>query len=250
MTLQELLDDAKVQDDMEIAFGDNKFKVGDFRAQRKANDAKIQKEMQAIAAKQKELSELGAQAAELIEKYKTPPAAPNPNDIDFDTDPLFSPFVSKKMKPLEAKLTEFDTAIKQMQASIADSAKFLLHDYYDRRWNSIPEAKRPKDKGWKDYLKTAADKKIFNEFNLPDPVEAFNREIIPVEAAARDKENETLRQQVKDLEKQLSMPRMPRPGSSGAPKGKTHDEKPFGSADELVDAAFSDPTIQAITGQA
>lgn len=250
MTLEELIADAKVNDEMELVFGDSKFKLGDLRAHQKTSEQRLQGELAKITAKQNELNQLATQAAELIEKYKNPPApaAPAAGDIDFDTDPLFSPFVQKKMKPLEAKLTEFDTAIKAVQQSIADSAKFLLHDYYDRRWNSIPETKRPKDKGWKDYLRVAGEKRILNEFGLPDPVEAFNREVVPQEIQAREQENAQLKQKVTELEKQLSMPRMPRPGASGAPKEKAKEEKPFGSADELVDTAFADPTIQSIIG--
>ncbi len=254
MTLEELLQDAKIADDMEFALGENKFKMSDLRAADKSRRAKADKEMKALAEKQTELDGLAQQAADLVQKLsKEPEVKPVVNkdgEIDWDADPLYSP-VSKKLKPLETKMEEIANNIKTLQSSLAQSAQFVLQDFYDRRWNSVPEDKR-KGKSWKEYLKTASEKKILNEYGIADPVEALNRELEPIERDGLQKQLAEANKQIEELKKSSNTPRMPRPGATGsghtgADKGT---DKVFDSADALVDAAFADPTIANLVANA
>jgi uncharacterized coiled-coil protein SlyX len=252
MTLEELLDDAKITDDMEIAFGDNKFKMADVRAADKKRRAKAENELKAVAAKQKELDELAQQAAALVDKLSKEPekVVKTDGEIDWDADPIYGP-VSKKMKPLESKMEEIANNIKTLQSSLAQSAQFVLQDFYDRRWNSVPEEKR-KGKTWKEYLKTAAEKKILNEYGIADPVEALNRELEPLERNSLETKLAEANKKIEELSKSVNTPRMPRPGATGtgntgANKG---NDKVFDSADALVDAAFADPTIADLVANA
>jgi hypothetical protein len=253
MTLEELLDDAKIADDMEIAFGENKFKMADVRAADKKRRAKVDSEMKALDAKQKELNTLAQQAADLVQKLSEPEhkVATKDGEIDWDTDPLYSPLVTKKLKPLESKMEEIANNIKTLQSSLAQSAQFVLQDFYDRRWNSVPEEKR-KGKTWKEYLKTAAEKKILNEYGIADPVEALNRELEPLERNSLETKLAEANKKIEELSKSVNTPRMPRPGAAGS--GNTGvskgTDKVFDNADDLVNAAFADPTIQELVGSA
>jgi hypothetical protein len=248
MTLEELLSDAKIADDMEFALGENKFKMADLRAADKSRRAKEK----ALAAKQEELNGLAQQAADLVEKLsKEPEPKPVVNkdgDIDWDADPIYSP-VSKKLKPLESKMEEIANNIKTLQSSLAQSAQFVLQDFYDRRWNSVPEEKR-KGKTWKEYLKTAAEKKILNEYGIADPVEALNRELEPLERNSLETKLAEANKRIEELSKSVNTPRMPRPGATGTPGAAKGNDKVFDSADALVDAAFADPTIADLVANA
>lgn len=256
-TLEDLLNDASIADDLELDFaGKGKFKVGEFRSAQKSIAAKrgdIEKELKAAEAKRKEMQQLADDAVALIAKLKVEPEPPQPkgkDDIDFDTDPIYGPLVTKKLKPLEAKLAEALDAFDKLSKDFAESAKFVLQRDYARDWNDrVPADKRPKDKTWKDYLKLATEKKILNEFGMPDPVEALNRELEPIVSSAKDKEIADLKATVEELKKQATAPRMPRPGAGAKPgTGEGKSDKTFGSVDELVDAAFADPLIQEIAG--
>src|ERR1700674_1516541 len=260
-TLEELLSDASIADDMEIMFGADKgkFKVADLRSHRtklSAEEKSLKEQMTAVKAKQQELAELSDQPAKLMKKLKSEesmrPPVKTEGEIDFDTDPLYGPLVNKKLKPLEAQFLELKNSLATLNTSIGESAKFLLHDYYQRRWDSIPADKRPKDKGWKDYIKVAAEKKIFNEFNLPDPVEAWNREVEPLAKTALETQVASLTAEIENLKKNQHAPRMPRPGAAGAPPaaGASKDAKTFDSVDAMIDAAFQDPMIADIAGRA
>lgn len=254
MTLEELLDDAKIADDMEIAFGENKFKMADVRAADKKRRAKAESEMKALKDKQTELDTLAQQAADLVQQLSKdgskPPVVNEDGDIDWDADPIYSP-VSKKLKPLESKMEEIANNIKTLQSSLAQSAQFVLQDFYDRRWNSIPEEKR-KGKSWKEYLKTASEKKILNEYGIADPVEALNRELEPIERNSLETKLAEANKKIEELSKSVNTPRMPRPGATGAPGAKpgAGSDKVFDSADALVDAAFADPTIANLVANA
>lgn len=262
MTLEEMLADAQIADDLEISFGDKgKFKLGDLRAadrSRKAKaadeDKRYKDQLAVVAAKQKELNDLATQAADLITRLKTEPekTPTKTEEIDFDSDPLFGPLVSKRLKPLEAKfektVTDLNKAIEALSNNFNSSATFVMRDYYDRRWNAIPEDRRPKDKTWKDYLKIASERHIVDEFGVPDPIKAFDDEWRPQAEAALRKQVDDLTKKNQELEKAATAPRMPRPGAAGAPKATRDKEKVYGSADELVDDAMNDPLIQGLMG--
>lgn len=260
MTLQDLLADAQIADDLEVSFGDKgKFKVGDLRSADKsrqtAHAAAVKAEKDAIAlaeAKRAELTTLATEAATLIEKLKTtPPAAKADDAIDFDTDPLYAPLMKALIKPLQTKMAEYDTSIGNVNKAIAAVVQFGLNDHYERQWDRIPDARRPKDKTWKDYVKVAAEKKILNEYGLPDPIKAFNDEVQPLEMNTLAEENKKLAAQVEELKKSASAPRMPRPGTSNTPPSGQKDKgKVFDSVEDLVNEAFTDSTILEIAGRA
>lgn len=253
MTLEELLSDAKIADDVEFSLGDNKFKMSDLRAADKSRREKADRELKAVAAKQKELDELAQQAASLVEKLSKEPesrVASKGDEIDWDTDPLYAPLVSKKVKPLETKLTEILSKVDNLQNALAQSAKFVMEDFYNRRWESLPEEKR-RGKNWKEYLKTAAEKKILNEYGIADPVEALNRELEPLERNSLETKLAEANKKIEELSKSVNTPRMPRPGATGTGPGvKPGNDKVFDSADSLVDAAFADPTIANLVANA
>jgi hypothetical protein len=259
-TLEEMLSDAKIADDLDVIFGNNTgtFKMKDLRAAHATTAAEkkaLAKQLKDVEAKQNELTQLATEASQLVEKLKKEPTEPvhasSDGDIDFEADPVYGPLMKKILKPLQSKQTEFENSVKLLQQTIAESGKFILADYYERRWNSIPEAKRPKDKTWRDYIKVAGDKKIFNEFNLPDPVEAFNREIEPVEKQGLQAKVDELNKTIEELKKNANSPRMPRPGAGGIPGANDHkNDKVYTDINSMVDDAFNDPTIQAITAGA
>ena len=251
-TLEELLADAKIADDMEVVLGDYKFKVGEVRRFRTEAEKKFAEKVAETVAERERLTQLATEATQLIEKMNAEPPVPKTKgngaegEIDFDTDALYSP-VAKKLKPILEGLETLKKQNETLTTSLLESSKVFLHDFYARNWNALPAEKRG-NKTWKDYLKKAVELKINNEYNLPDPVGALMREIEPIERDAMAKENETLKAQVAELQKQSAMPRMPRPGATGAPSAPKGKEKAFESADELVDAAFADPAIQEIIG--
>lgn len=260
-TLEELLNDATITDDLEINFGDKgKFKVGDLRSTRKAvkdRETKLASEEKAakdrldaamldLKKKQDHVSELADQAAKLMEGLKgDQDNKGNTGDIDWDGDPIYGP-VGKRLKGVDEKLNAFNAAVEKLSKDFQDSAKFVLMDYYERRWNSQPEESR-KGKNWKDYLKIASEKKFLNDSGLPDPVEALNRELEPLRIDEGQKKIKELEDQIKTLQASAGTPRMPRPGASGN-KVVGADGKVFDSVDSLVDAAFADPMIQEIAG--
>lgn len=263
MTLEEMLNDSQVADDLEISFGDKgKFKVGDLRAvenSRKSKfsegEKKLQQQMSSLATKQKELQDLADEAVRLKESLEAEagrqPVKTADGEIDFATDPLYAPLFVKQIKPLSEKYATVENQLKQLTSTITDIARIGLADRLERRYERIPEDKRPKDKTWKDYVKLATERKIYDEFGIPDPLEAYNREQAPVVQSELEKQNLALKQQVDELTKQANSPRMPRPGASGAPKSVVDKQgKAFDSVDALVDAAFSDPMIQDIAGRA
>lgn len=257
MTLEELLADAQLADELEVSFGDKgKFKVGDIRGMRKS----VASQEANLAGKLKEAMELAGKASELKGQYDAlveqarksattaPVASSRTDDIDFDSDPIWGPLVSKRLKPLEAKLeakaAEYDKALKDMQASNVEMSKIFLNDYYERQWNSIPAERRPKDKKVADYIKTAMERKILNPWGLPDPVEAFNREVEPMERQTLMSDLERTRKELEDTKRQLSAPRMPRPGVAGAsPKSSGNNGKTYGTAEEMINDAFADADI-------
>jgi hypothetical protein len=259
MTLEDMLNDAQIADDLEVSFGDKgTFKVGDLRAvenSRKsklsAGEKKLKEQMDLVTAKQKELTDLADEAVRLSERLKAEPVKSADGEIDFSTDPLYAPLFTKQIKPLADKYTVVENQLKQLTNTLTDIARIGLADRLERRFERIPEDKRPKDKTWKDYVKLATEKKILDEFGIPDPLEAWNREMAPVVQSELEKQNLELKKQVDELTKAASTPRMPRPGASGAPKGAVDNKgKTFDSVDALVDAAFADPMIQDIAGRA
>lgn len=251
-TLQELLDDASITDELEINFGDKgKFKVGDLRGQRKAMSAKekeIADTLTAAVNARATAEALAKEAEKLLAGAREPKVTPKEGELDFDTDPIYGPMMSKVIKPLRETNTKLEQALAALSNNYNEMAKIGLTDRYERRWGSVPEEKR-KGKNWREYLKRANDSKVFDELGLPDPVKVLMDEIAPTELAGVVTERDTLKAKVDELTKQLeSAPRMPRPGGTGAPKNISKDDKVFNSTDDLIDAAFSDPVIQGVIG--
>lgn len=253
-TLAELLDDASIADELEVSFGDKgKFKVADLRSQRKtqaANEQKLAEILLKAAQDGATAESLAKEAEKLLAKAKEPAKSAS-NDIDFDTDPLYSPLVSKLIKPLQEQVTGYKAVLEALQKSQIEMGTLGLKDIYRRRWNEIPADKRGSRK-WQDYVKIANERHIVDpDLGVPDPVAALYAELEPGERSAVEKERDTLKAKVEELTKQVeSNVRMPRPGAAGTPPGLKKDDKVFDSTDSLVDAAFSDPLIQSITGVA
>jgi len=257
-TLEEILADAEgVKDDLEVEIpGVGKFKLADFRSDRVKTKAALKKaseEQQAAAKLRDDLARLGDEGAKLMEQLDAQRAAlpkqKTEGEIDWETDAIYGPVYTKQIKPLNSKLDELGKAIAKLGTDFAQSALFVMQDYYNRMWNSVPEETRPKDKSWKDYVRVAKERNILNEFNLPDPVAALMSEIAPVQRKGLEDEVARLKAENDELKKNANAPRMPKPaGAGGAAAGGAggKQEKPFGSVDEMVDAAFADPLIQNI----
>src|SRR5262249_76784 len=158
----------------------------------------------------------------------------------FDTDPVYGPLVTKKLKPLEAQMAKMQRAFEDTARNVIEMSKVYLTDYYDREWTTrVAPDKRPKDKDWKHYLKVAAEQKILDPLGRPEPVAAFLREIRPQEEATMRDEVEKLKRENEELKKQAAAPRMPGPGRSVAvPPRAAKEEKRYGSVDEMIDEAF------------
>lgn len=252
-TLEELIADAKTfSDDVVLEIPGEKpvkFKLGDvrgFRAKLTEEEKKAQQRLTELEAERQRLAELGTQGAALLEELSKlrPNKAGGTNDEpDFENDQLYV----KKFKPLEQQLTKINESIEKTARSVLDISKAYLHDWYASRWNAIPAEKRPKDKDWRHYLRVAAEQKILDEFNRPDPVEALMRELRPKEEATQAEETKRLREENENLKKQLATPRMPRPGTLGVPGARgTEEPKRYESVDAMLNEAFSDAEIQQI----
>src|SRR5438445_12483392 len=123
-TLEELLNDATIADDLEINFGDKgKFKVVDLRtarkamkdretklaAEEKAAQEKLKLAMDDLEKKRNHVTELADQAAKLLEGVKGDKGnnSGTSGDIDWDADPIYSP-VGKRLKGVDEKLSAFN----------------------------------------------------------------------------------------------------------------------------------------------
>lgn len=258
-TLEELLNDAAgIPDDLELDFGGKgKVKLSDLRSawkkpseERSAVERERQKlaegqkaiaeRLAALDAQQKEIERIAAQAAELEAGIT---AAEKNKGANYEDDPLFGPFVKTQLSPMRESLQAMKATMESLGKTIESSARFVLSDYYDRRWQAVPETERPKDKSWRDYLPAAQKMNLLNEFGMPDPVAALMRETAPnreeaLKKAARDEGIRQGREQA-----MTEMRHIPRPGAQ-TQIGRTEKAgKNFGSVDEMVDAAFADADI-------
>jgi len=257
-TLEQLLADTAVTDDIEINFGEKgKVKVGDLRAFAKAKQEASDAAQREAAAKRKEYEEaatkakaLAADSLKLFEQTEKEKAAIEAakrgkvGDIDWDNDPVYKPVRSLLSKELEP-YAQVAKQVADLQKAMAAGYKFIVDDYNERRWNSLPKEQRG-DKQLSDFLKIAEEKNIRDSRGLFDPVEAFNRETADSRRAAELKEAE--KRGAKEAEEKLRAANLARPGSTPRvpASGAQNPKIPKFGTPEWTDAVLNDPEIQRI----
>ena len=252
-TLEELLADTQLTDDIKIALPNgSEVTVKDLRAyaaaQKSATDTAVRdaearrKQAESDIAKAKQLAE---DSLKLMDSLRTDPdkGGNKPGDIDWDNDPVYKP-VGVRLSKLEADIQAKAFAeIEKLQRAMAAGFKFVTDDYYERRWNSLPKDARPKDKTWRDYMDDAAKGNIKDAYGLVDPIEAYTRSTAADREAAKIKEAEARGE--KRAEEKLRQTMVPRPGAT--PTVKSPGDAPqFKDLNEAMAAAAQDPEILRI----
>lgn len=258
-TLEQLLADATTGDDVKITLGDYEVTVGQLRATEKVRQAAAQAKadydrgVAELTVKRQEAERLAndslalARQAGLIndsgDGTRRASATSNPGDIDWENDPVYGP-IGKRLAKLEnEQLKTMDAALKKMQETLDVSARFVVDQYYQNRWNTIPANERPKDKTYKDFVKMAADLNIKDQYNLPDPVAAWDRSTAEQRRATEIEE--ARKKAFEEGKKAAAAASMPRPGSTPTLPHPSNN-KTFKNLDEAMDAARKDPEIMRI----
>jgi hypothetical protein len=253
-TIEELLARTELTNDIKITLPNiGEVTVGDLRnyvastkdtAARAAREAEDRKK--AAEARLAEANKLADDALALSRMYegKEPPKPePKSGEIDWDTDPVYSP-VGKRLAALEKMINDdVKAGLANQKKAIAAGMQFIVDQYYKQRWNAIPEKDRPKDKTYKDYTKVAAEQNIKDEYGLDDPIGAWSRE---TEVARRAAEVEEARKKgIEEGKKLAAAATLPRPGSG--PRVPLPNEKPqYKDMNEAFAAAAQDPDILRI----
>jgi hypothetical protein len=253
-TLDELLASAAIKDDQELVMPNGeKITLGALRsyaaAQHAAGEAAkrdFESKQRAADARLAEANRLADDALALHKMYegKEPlKAEPKAGEIDWDTDPVYSP-VGKRLAALEKMINDdVKSQVASQKKAIAAGMQFIVDQYYKQRWNALPEKDRPKDKTYKDYMKAAQEQNIKDEYGLDDPIGAWSRE---TEAARRSNELEDARKKgIEEGRKLAAAATLPRPG--GGPRVPLPNEGPkYKDMNEAFAAAASDPDILRI----
>lgn len=254
MTIEEMIASADLKDDFEIAAGENKFKLGDLRKVHSAKAAEIAKQQKAFETEKARVNKLSEDALALWESIKDkapkkgdPPKTGDDDDMTFADDPWLAragKALTKLAKQLEDAQKAQTERAEKLEKALSDGFRYVMTKEYERDWNSIPEAERPKDKTWRDYLKVAQDNKVINEWGLPDPRAAYEKETAG-DREARIKKAEYDRGVAEG--KAAASVQQPRPGTAGPvaaarPKG----DKNYADANELIEDAFADTEINKL----
>lgn len=257
-TLEQLLSDVALTDDLELDFGaKGKVKVGDLRAFAKATaDAKLAAERQGRdyeteKAKAKDLAEkalaLNRKAEEELAALNKRPKEGTPSgEIDWENDPVYSPINKRLAKDLEP-LSKITKALEDLQKAFGAGFRFVTEDYNDRRWNALPKESRElaEGKGWRDFVKAAEEGKVYDRNGLLDPIGAFEASI---SGKRRDAELKAAEERGrKKAEEDNRLAGLSRPGSTPRVPPSAKDPKipKFGSP-EWTEAVLNDPEIQRI----
>lgn len=259
MTIDEMIADAKLTDDTMFKVGEQEFKLGDLRKVAKSRQdeaaaklAEIDKQRKEFDTERQRVQKLSQDALDFYEKLKAgkPANETKDDDFSFSDDPWLSR-VGKGLTKLATQLADAqkaqDERAKKLEAALADGFKYVMTKEYERAWNAIPEGDRPKDKTWRDYLKVAQERNIVNEWGLPDPNMAYERET-GADRLERARKAEYERG-LEEGKKAAAVTQPPRPSPFGPvpttakPGAK---DKVYSSVDELVGDAFGDADIQKI----
>ena len=246
-TLEEMLADAQLTDDIKIALpGGKEVTVKDLRAYAASQrDASSRAQTEYLEAKRKaeklatDSLALYNEAERLKAEALTTRPAPKEGDIDWDTDPVYAP-VNKRFLKEREDIVKALSGIEELKKGLAAGFNFVTQDYYERRWNAIPKDQRPKDKSWRDYMDAAKTGNIKDSFGLDDPIEAYNRATAAERDAARLED--ARKKGIEEGKKLAASATLPRPGSTPALR-KSSDAAPFKSLREAMDAAQHDPEI-------
>lgn len=250
-TLEQLLENTALTDDIKITLPN----VGDVTIGELRTFAANQKTAMADAVKRRETADaeivkaqrLATDSLALWEEAQKVKRTPEPargadGEIDWDTDPVYKP-VGQRFKTQQAELADAIAQVQQLKAALAGGFKFVTEDYNERRWNAIPAAQRPKDKGWRDYMADAEKGNIRDSHGLFDPIEAYNR---ATAESRRATELEDARKKGLEEGKKLgASANLPRPGGTPQLKAPLPDNK-FKDLRAAMDAAQMDPEIQRI----
>jgi len=255
MNLEQLLADTARTDDVEVVIGDQKVRLGDLRSYAKAKADAEAAARRELEVKGREYADAKAKAEKLAkdslalfeestkniaERNRT--AEARTGDIDWDTDPVYSP-VHKRFLTEAEKMTKLEAEIKALKEALGAGFKFVTEDYNERRWNALPKDIRPKDKTWRDFLADAEKQNIRDSHGLFDPVEAFNRATAAERRTAELKAAEE--RGAKAAEERLRQAQLTRPG--GTPQVPRPGDKPkFKDLNEAMAAAAQDPEILRI----
>jgi hypothetical protein len=255
-TLDELLTDTALTDDIKITLpGGKEVTVGALRtfatqqkeiatAAQREYEAK-RKESDAAKARAEALAKDALQLWEAADKRRASPseAAPNPNEPDWDNDPVYRPIGQRLTKLEKEVLAAQQAEIKQLSSALAEGFKFVTEDYNQRRWDALPKDQRPKDKTWRDFMESAKTQNIRDSYGLFDPIEAYTRSTSDDRRAADIKAAEA--RGAKAAEERLKQTMIPRPGSTPQASSK-REPAPFKDLSEALNAAKMDPEILRI----
>jgi hypothetical protein len=253
-TLEELLADSQLTDDIKISLpGGKEVTVKDLRIY-----AATQRDVAAAAkreyeTKAREAADAKTKAEKLAtdslalwdeaEKIKKGGAEPTakPGDIDWENDPVYRPVHQRLTKLEKEQFASLHDELQKMKAALGAGFKFVTDDYNQRRWDALPEKIRPRDKTWRDYVEDAKKQNLKDIYGLDDPIEAFNRATAADRRAAEIAEAE---KRGEDRGKKAAA-QPPRPGSTPAIR-KPADPPQFKSLADAMAAAATDPEIMRI----
>lgn len=250
-TLDELLADSKLTDDLELAIGDNKVKLGDMRKWKTTQASEIDKRSKAVDLEREKVNKLAEDALKLWNQMKdAPPPKIDPkkdedDDAFWQQDPWLAKVgkafqkISKQLADQQAK---YDKALEDHKAALAQGFNYVVTRDYEQRWNSLQN--KPADKTWKDYLKIAQENKINDQWGLPDPIKAYE-DATSAERLAALKLAEYNRG-IEEGKKAAAQTQVPRPGTSSPIPTRPKGDKVYTEVDTLLDDAFGDADIQKL----
>jgi hypothetical protein len=250
-TLDELIADSKLADDLELAMGDTKIKLGDVRKWRSAQTDDIAKRAKAVDVEREKVNKLAEDALKLWNQMKDapPPKTAEPKHDDDDMawaeDPWLAK-VGKAMQKISKQLADqqakYDKALEDHKAALAQGFNYVVTRDYEQRWNGLPN--KPADKSWKDYLKVAQDNKINDQWGLPDPIKAYEESTKEDRLAALKLAE--YNRGIEEGKKAAAATQVPRPGTASAIPTRPKGEKVYSEVNDLLDDAFGDQDIQKL----
>lgn len=249
-TLDELIANQQLADDLELAAGDTKIKMGDLRKFRTAQLKEVEERRKALDTERGKVNKLAEDALQLYNSLQTQPkpkadegkTAPAENEYDFGDDPWLGK-VGKGLQKLAAQQAEaqkkYEARLEEYQKALSQGFQYVVQKDYERRWSLLNE--KPADKTWNDYLKLAQDNKILDQWGLPDPIKAYEESI-------RGSQLEKLKQAefargIEEGKKAAAQVQAPRPGTANRVITPSKNDKVYADVDTLLEDAFGDQDI-------
>lgn len=252
LTLEELLNDSQLTDDIEIALPNGKkTTVKDLRlyasTMKSASDTAIREAQARKDAADAEIAKAKRLATDSLALYEQARAVKvdddtkvKPGDIDWENDPVYRPVGQRFSKLEKESLAKVNEEIEKIHKALGAGLKFVTDQYQEQRWNALPKDARPKDKTWRDYLKAAEEQNIKDSYGLFDPLEAFNR------ATAADREAAKMeaarKAGIEEGKKLAAQANLPRPGGNPVARRDNKDGA-FKDLRSAMEAAQHDPEI-------